>query len=334
MHTVLTCPESIVELYGVNSLTIDDRPYYQAVFSNLSEPISDYSFANNYIWVNSFRPHWKRICKHLCLFVIEDEFMHMFHPPVGEVGASCDDLREAIFECFRIMNDYNGRQGNPFAGTIEYVSDEMLAKINECGIEGLIVAPSQMGKDYIYDMQKMITLSGSALDSKRHARNRFVRDYPDYYTQNLTTKDIPACVDLLHSWYNHKNVKDTDRPHAIYEYYRDPEKIACEMTIANWQNLSLKGMGLFAKDELVGFTFGEAISPTQASILIEKTHPDYYGASALIFSEFCRQYWSEYPECNVGDDGNSPNLRFTKQQYRPIRYLNKSIIMQARPFNT
>lgn len=331
MQTVLTCPLSLVELYGVNSLTIDDRPYFQAVFSNFSNPISDYSFANNYIWSNSFRMYWKRICKHLCLFVVEEEVLNMFLPPIPEVGTGSDDLREALFESFKIMNDYNGQHGNPYAGVIQFVSDEMLARINECGIQGLIVAPSPVGKDYVYDMQKMITLSGSGLDSKRHARNKFMREYPDHYTQPITSRDIPACVQLLHTWYNHKNIRDDDKPHAKYEYYLDPEKIASEMTIAHWQSLDLKGMALFARGEMAGFTFGEAISSTQAFILIEKTHPDFYGAPAFIFSEFCRQYWSDYLECNVGDDGDSPNLRFTKQQYRPIGYLNKSIIMQARP---
>ncbi len=332
MQTVLTCPESIVELYGVSSISIDDRSYFQTVFSNLVQPLSDSSFANNYIWANSFRMYWKQSFNHLCLFVIEDDFMQMFLPPSPAATATLDDLRAALLECFRIMNDYNMHHGNQFASTIQYVSDEMLERINACGIEGLIIAPSPMGKDYIYDMQKMITLSGTGLDSKRHARNKFMREYPDFYTQTLTPKDMPACIKLLHAWYNHKSVRGPDsRPMAKYEYFLDPEKIACEMTIAHWQSLDLKGMGLYAKGELIGFTYGEALSPTQASILIEKTHPDYYGASALIFSEFCRQYWSEYAECNVGDDGNSPNLRFTKQQYRPIKYLNKSIIMQARP---
>jgi ribosomal-protein-alanine N-acetyltransferase len=87
-------------------------------------------------------------------------------------------------------------------------------------------------------------------------------------------------------------------------------------------------------DKLVGFTLGEALSPTQASILIEKTDPDYDGAAQFIFSEFCRQYWAEYPECNAGDDWGIPSLRFTKESYRPTRLLSKYILTRQVPVVT
>jgi hypothetical protein len=95
--------------------------------------------------------------------------------------------------------------------------------------------------------------------------------------------------------------------------------------------LGLKGLALFVGSELVGFTLGEALTPRQASVLIEKTHPDFVGAPQYIFAEFCRQCWVDYPECNAGDDCGMPSLQFTKETYRPILRLNKYCVTRPVP---
>jgi hypothetical protein len=89
-------------------------------------------------------------------------------------------------------------------------------------------------------------------------------------------------------------------------------------------------MVLYADDKLVGFTLGEKIGPSTCSILIEKTDRQYVGSAQYIFSEFCRQYWSDTTTCNVGDDWELPSLAWTKQSYRPIGRLEKWVIYPVR----
>jgi ribosomal-protein-alanine N-acetyltransferase len=114
---------------------------------------------------------------------------------------------------------------------------------------------------------------------------------------------------------------------------RDMEVRVTKYVLEYYENLNLTGLVLFVEDNLIGFTLGESLSPKQISIVIEKTHPDYPGSAQFIFSEFCRQYWSDYPECNVGDDEGVPSLRFTKESYRSIRMLEKYVVKQKSKFS-
>ena len=56
-----------------------------------------------------------------------------------------------------------------------------------------------------------------------------------------------------------------------------------------------------------------------------------HGSAQFIFSEFCRQNWAQYPECNAGDDWGIPSLRFTKQSYRPTRLIAKYTLTRQAP---
>ncbi len=201
-------------------------------------------------------------------------------------------------------------------------------------IRGVTLSAAPMSGDYVYDMARMIDLAGGALKSKRHARSKFMRNYPDHHTQPLDESHVPACRELLQLWHQNGDAThegEVNESHIGSDILRHREMLSCEPAFQHWRTLGLKGMSLFVGDKLVGFTFGEALSPTQASILIEKTHPDYDGAAQFIFSEFCRQYWAQYPQCNAGDDWGIPSLRFTKESYRPVRLLSKYILTRQVP---
>ncbi len=324
--------DALLASYGLTPLTLEHRGYFRQVLANLLQPTSDYAFANIFPYADAYKISWQTIHRHLCIFMCEDDLMHMILPPLPEGDATTDDLRNALLFCCQRMYQHNSLQGSPLAGLIHTISTEMMQRIEQCGIDILEAAPAYVSGDYIYDMQKMISLSGNGLASRRYAKNKFMREYPTFRLAAMTLGAIPACLELLDLWHGSKKGKAEDRAEELQEKICcQREKTACEIVLTHWQALDLKGMLLFIDEQLVGFTFGEALTPTQASIIIEKTHPAFDGASALIFSEFCRQYWNAYKECNASDDGNAPSLRFTKEQYRPTHLLPKFVMKQARP---
>jgi uncharacterized protein len=308
--------------YNLRPLSLDQRLHFQKAFQSIKKPISDYTFAYTYLWMNSYRLLWTNLYEHLCIFMIEGAFLHMYMPPIPYPDATVDMMKKSLKECLHIMDHFNSLTGNPLGGIIQYVSEDSLKEMIECRLEGLEYEPSPFGGDYIYETKKIIELSGNSLSSKRYARNKFIRNYPAFRTEPISLKHTQGCLDLLKFW-------DTNGKHAQqdkFDHYRNLECMSCEMAIQHWQDLELTGMVLIVEEEIMGFTFGERLTSSQFSILIEKTHPDIYGSSTTIFSEFCRQYWSNYAECNAGDDGNLPNLRFTKQEYRPLFLLSKWIV--------
>lgn len=314
---------------GLAPITLAEQPYFAKILSSLKQPISDYSFANTYAWSTSLKLYWTRLSRHLCVFANGTGDLTMLKPPLPEPGATEGDLADCLRQCFDIMDEYNCVHANSSHSRIEYCSDEMLERLRALDAPGFNLSATPMAGDYIYDMARMIDLAGGSLKSKRHSRSRFMREYPDHRTEPFADAHVPACFELLELWQRRGDAAhegEVNESHIGSDILRMFDAKACELALEAWKELGLTGMSLFVRDKLIGFTFGEAISPLQASILIEKTHPEYHGAAQFIFAEFCRQHWSQYPECNVGDDWGIPSLRFTKQSYRPIRMLSKYIL--------
>lgn len=354
--------------FGLAPITLADKPLFDAAFKALEQPTTDYSFANTFIWGSSLKLYWTTLDHHLCLFANGTGDLTMLLPPVRlpasfarpnapvlpeavRAGAVISgpaapqpvaladalrsrdaDLRDCLLRCFEIMDAYNDKHAQRERSRIEYVSDEVLERIHAS--RALTLSATPMGGDYVYDMSRMIDLAGGPLKSKRHGRSKFLREYPGHRTAALGRADVPACLDLLVRWRNRGDeshegeVTDT---HVGSDILRQRDTLACERALHHFEELGLCGMTLFVDDKLAGFTLGEALSASQASILIEKTDSNVHGAAQFIFSDFCRQYWSAYPECNAGDDWGIPSLRFTKQSYRPTRVIAKYTLTRQAP---
>src|SRR5690606_27226478 len=145
------------------------------------------------------------------------------------------------------------------------------------------------------------------LKSKRHGRSKFIREYPDHRTARLADEHVGDCLVMLDDRQRYANESHDgqiteDDTHTLTEILRKKESIACRTALLRRDALKLTGMVVYVGGKLAGFTLGQAMSPAQASILFEKTSHEFHGCPQFIYSEFCRQYWSELPEINAGDD--------------------------------
>jgi len=314
--------------FGLGEITLADKPLFDRAFAGLVEPLSDYTFANSFIWGTSLRLYWRVTESHLCVFANGTGDLTMLMPPLPLPGATDAELARALHAGFDTMDAYNAARGvTAHHSRIEYVCDELLDRIASLPGPGLSATP--MGGDYVYDMARMVDLAGGPLKSKRKARARFTRDFPDHRTEPYEDRHRDACLDLLDRWRHHGDAThegEVADGQVGSDILRDRDRHATARALDHHAALGLTGMVLVVGDRLIGFTFGERLSPTHVSILIEKTDPGYTGAPQFIFSEFCRLCWADATECNAGDDWGIPTLRFTKQSYRPIRLLSKSVL--------
>ena len=83
-----------------------------------------------------------------------------------------------------------------------------------------------------------------------------------------------------------------------------------------WQ---LSGRIAQMNDQIVGYTFGTALSDSIFCILAEITDPTLPGLGTLLFQEFCRRLES-YPILNAMADEGIEGLRRAKQSYRPFGF--------------
>lgn len=288
-------------LPDLSPIRLEDRRTFDQFFIACRSRLSDYTFANAFIWRDQDRRWWKIIHDCLCVFANGDKSLTMLYPPLGN-----GDFVAALRESMEICQAYNHTQDT----RIEYISEETIGKFPS----DFTRAP--MSGDYIYETARMIDLAGGGLASKRQSRNRFLREH-QARTEDFQLRHIPACIALLSAW------EDAKTPSPEESAKRDKEIVAAVEAMRHAPAIGLKGMVLFADDQLAGFTLGEYLSPDTCSILIEKTDRNFAGSAQYIFSEFCRQYWADTQWCNVGDDWEIPTLAWTKQSYRPAFRLLK-----------
>ncbi|MHB1156574.1 MAG: GNAT family N-acetyltransferase [Phycisphaerales bacterium] len=318
-------------------LSLEHKPIFDAAMRQLAQPISDYTFTNVFVWNAALHLEWTRLHGHLCVFANSTGDLTLLLPPIplDAQQAAPADLRACLKQCFAVMDDYQRAHGvDPAHSRIEYVSDEMLERINAVAGGELSLSASPMSGDYLYPVAHMIELPGKSLKSKRHGRNQFIRDYPDHRAEILQDHHLPDCLSLLNNWREHADVTHEgqiteDDSHVATALLRRRESLACRRAVESYRSLKLTGLVVYVGEQLAGFTLGESLSPSQTSILFEKTHSDFHGIPQFIFSEFCRRCWADSPEINVGDDWGIPTLRWTKESYRPTRRLSK--YMLARP---
>ncbi|MCT7548355.1 phosphatidylglycerol lysyltransferase domain-containing protein [Aliarcobacter butzleri] len=108
------------------------------------------------------------------------------------------------------------------------------------------------------------------------------------------------------------------------------ERFAVKRLINNYDSLDVIGLVIYIDDEIKGFTVGEKINETTASVIIEKTDFEVLGCAQFIFREFTKilkdKYSVEY--INVGDDMGFENLKKVKMSYRPKKIVPKYVIYQ------
>ncbi len=298
--------------FGLKEITLADKPVLDAHFQKCPTPLSDYSFANTYIWREAIHLRWHLSHDCLCVFANGDGGLTMLFPPLGQ-----GDARRALADSVEICREYNTRTKYDRPTRVEYVSAELLKNF-----PGEYCARPMSG-DYIYSTKRMIELDGSDLASKRKARHRFERLY-QARTEKLQLTHVPQCVELLKRWHAQAEPSEPAEPVELsIAFKRAKEGLATLDALTHADELGLCGMVLYAGDQLAGFTLGEMLSPNTCSILIEKTDRSFKGSAQYIFSQFCKDYWSHTEWCNVGDDWEIPSLAWTKESYRPAARLKK-----------
>ncbi len=299
--------------------------------SPITAPISDMSFVASHCWSEALSLAWTEIDGHLCLFSGADGDLSMMLPPLAIDPRAADRLGDVVSACFEIMDAGNAEGPGTPRSRIEYVSDEMLDRIRSAG--GPMLSATPMPGDYVYHRGALVELAGGDLKNKRKLRSKFLRENPEVTTADITPADVPECIELLGLWRSSSDERHegeaNDRLIGVDVLRERDERCTrryLDLIAHPIADLSLPSMLVRSGGKLVGFTIGEFLTPSMASVAVEKTHPDADGTPQFIYSEFCRTRLESATEINAGDDWGIDALRFTKSSYRPSRMLSKTLL--------
>jgi hypothetical protein len=167
--------------------------------------------------------------------------------------------------------------------------------------------------DYVYLSQKLSSLSGRKLHSKKNHVNSFLKKY-NYTLEELNEGNLKECLAFSHAW--HKNGPSNVR--------LDEEMVVIEKAFENYFQLGCCGVALRVDGDIVAYAMGEAMADGKTFCThFEKANPDFSTAYAAVNKLFAEKLEKEFQYINREDDAGSEGLRKAKLSYKPEYIVQK-----------
>ena len=290
------------------NISLADKPWIDACVRAENSCSADFNFANMYLWDAEYRQSAAKIGSRMAtkLEYLDKPF---FAFPVG--GGDLYGAMEAL-------RAHAAEQGFPFR--VGGVTEAHRAQLEALYPGALLYTPERDHFDYVYEAERLATLSGKKLHAKRNHINRFLEENPDWHFEPLTAALFPECRAMLAAWSeDHGENAETAEGLAA-------EHTAIELAFAHYDALGLEGGALFSGEKLLAFTIGEKISADTYDVHFEKAPADVQGAYPMINREFARLILKKHPEIkyiNREDDMGLDGLRKAKLSYDPAFLVEK-----------
>lgn len=271
-----------------SNLRLDMRAYLHPLFQTLKEGISEFTFANLYLFRNT---HSYRVSlfEEETLFITgkngtESFFMLPFALPQKDL---LDELLR-LYPCLKCVSESQAR------------------RLTEMGYA---VSEDRDNFDYVYLTKDLAALYGRKYHKKKNLVNVFINNY-SYEGRPLLEEYIDDALSILEKW------KKARRDEGDYEAARE----AIERT----EQLQLCGGIYYVNGEPVAYTMGEEIAGgTMFLIHFEKAFGNYRGLYQFINMTFASILPEKYEFINREQDLGHEGLRQAKMSYRPHSFIKK-----------
>jgi uncharacterized protein len=314
-------------------ISVEDRETIQSFTLNGERMNCDFSIANMIGWRFLYNSEYAIVDNYLVFRFYADHHLAYMSPiarPVlqsdGTIRVeSCDECSERVI--MRLRDDAIA-QGHPFL--MLGVCNHMRQRIDEKFPDKFEIKADRDHFDYVYLRERLISLSGKHLQSKRNHINKFKSLYPDYEYRPLTQELVPECIRLEETWRRQSESEedDADRSKKLSEELRSMTRI-----FKRWDELKMTGGTIFVDNKMIAFTFGNPINNHTFDVCVEKADTNYEGSFAIINNEFAKHIPEQYVYINREEDLGDEGLRCAKLSYKPEILLEKFSMMDKHPLS-
>lgn len=291
-----------------NLLTIEDKPVFDRYLKNYRFKTSEYSFTNLIIWRKGCDISYT--IYNGTLIIKKRDFKGNYHF-MQPIGYTREDLRCIIEK----LKEY--KIENKMSYLFKDVENSFLDELKEIYGDDIKIEQDIDNFDYIYASEKLISLSGKKLHSKKNHYNYFIKTY-NYSIRDFSEPGVKDdCIEASEAWHEEKNNGDE---YLVYELEGIRE------IIINSDKLNLKGMAVYVDDSIAAFTIGECINKDMAIVHVEKGHSDIRGIYTFTNKVFIENYLSSVKYINREQDLGIEGLRKAKKSYNPLKLEEKYCI--------
>lgn len=295
-----------MSIINFKNLTKADKSLLDKYFRSRYYENSHFNFTNLFMWREPYNIKW---CE-------EDDVLYMTCEWQGTLMAlqPFGALEKMTAATARLI-DYFAALGKKLIITgIEKSYKEVLENFTAAKFT---VTADRDNYDYVYLADKLISLSGRKLHSKKNHLNAFKKLYPAAEYLPITAEIIPDCLAQLDRWYEIRIADEPDDPFIGYE------RAAIREIFADFDYFKLKGGAIRLDNKIIAFTYGEQLNDDTAVVHVEKADPDIRGAYPAINQGYVANTWCGMTYINREEDMGHEGLRKAKESYKPEKMIEK-----------
>lgn len=281
-------------------LCLDDKPFLDTIFTGLQPRISEFTFANLYLFRTAHA--YRLTMVEEALVVIGQGYggRHYFLPPLtGNVGNALDRLLDEGMTLYGADEGFVNR----------YLRDKRVEIVEDRDCF-----------DYLYLRRDLAELPGNRFHKKKNRINYFVSRHA-YSIESYGEKHLQRCLDLLAEWLRVRAEMES----SSIAFEADAAAEALHMTVP----LGLEGVVALVDGKVKAFALGEMLNRDISVCHFEKADPFLDGIYQLIDREFNRLLFIDCTYVNREQDLGEINLRETKLSYHPVELVKKFLVRRA-----
>lgn len=288
---------------------LEDRELMHTYFTKYPSRNCERTFANALLWSRHY-PVGFAILENTLVFQTTMFGGVAYTYPVG----APDDVKKAL----DYLKAYVEERNLPFI--LYMVSAEQFEQLEAWYPGRFEITYDRDSADYIYETEKLASLSGKKLHAKRNHINKFKATHEDWSYESMTEDNLEECFQMALKWRKDNECDEDEEKNA--------EMCVTLNALRLFRELELIGGVLRVSGEIVAFTIGEPLTEDTFVVHIEKAFADVQGAYPMINQQFVEHECMQYQYINREEDTGAEGLRKAKLSYRPAFLQEKGIVKE------
>lgn len=281
---------------------LEDKSLIESYLRTQKVSICEMTFSNIYLWSRHYNAAFAIVEDMLVFKSGEEGNAFSFVYPVGEKSVSA-----AIDALMKYCKENNVEFG------MHIVTESQFEQLESLYPGKFQIEYKRDNADYVYEVEKLVNLSGKKYHGKRNHINRF-KENNNWTYEAITKNNVEECFQMAMEWRKENLIGDGNED--------DEAKVAELCVTLNslrlFEELELQGGLLRVDGRVIAFTIGEPLSEDTFVIHIEKAFADIQGAYPMINQQFLKHTAMNYKYVNREEDVGAEGLRRAKLSYHPV----------------
>jgi hypothetical protein len=276
---------------------LKDQALVNRFVEDFSPQSCEYNFVNLFAWQDIYHTTWTLYKGRMLIY---DGLSQTAYMPLG-----ADLLPEELV----ILSLHLQQQG--MSTDFGLVTRQYLETYPDIE-EYYYIEEQRDAAEYIYDVNRLVELSGAKLHKKKNLISQFKKYYPDYQVHPMTGQYLTRALAFSKTLLECRKRRSKTL---------DQEMEAIRTAFNNFAALHLEGLVLTLNGQLIAYAVFSRISESTYDIQFEKSDPDFKGASQVINHETVKYLKGKCLFVNREQDLGIKGLRQAKLSYDPVDLL-------------